>query len=108
VVTDLSGFLDKSRGANVPWANCKVFGTRIRRNIKLAECPSFGKSVFDYAPKSPGAADYAALAGEVMGTAAAPPTGAVQVVGPLKVTVEAPAAEVLELPPRKTELAQVV
>ncbi len=34
------------RRANVPWANAKVFGTKIRRNIKLAECPSFGRSVF--------------------------------------------------------------
>ena len=86
VVTDLTGFLDKSRGANVPWANCKVFGTRIRRNIKLAECPSFGKSVFAYAPKSSGAADYLALGNEVMGVPAAEP----QVVGPFKLTVEAP------------------
>src|SRR5205809_6953321 len=45
VVSDLSTFLEKIRGAMVPWANAQVFGTRIRRNIKLAECPSFGKSV---------------------------------------------------------------
>ncbi len=87
VVTDLSAFLEKSRGSNTPWANCQVFGTKIRRNIKLAECPSFGKSVFDYAPKSSGAADYAALAVEVLG-ASAP-----QVVGPFKVQVEAPARQ---------------
>lgn len=86
VVTDLTGFLDKSRGANVPWANCQVFGTKIRRNIKLAECPSFGKSVFDYAPKSSGAADYLALANEVMGVPVAEP----QVIGPFKLTVQAP------------------
>jgi chromosome partitioning protein len=84
VVTDLTTFLDKSRGAHVPWGNARVFGTRIRRNIKLAECPSFGKSVFGYAPKSSGAADYSALALEVLGESAP------QVVGPLKVQVEAP------------------
>ncbi len=84
VVNDLSAFLEKSRGANVPWANATVFGTRIRRNIKLAECPSFGKSVFGYAPKSSGAADYAALANEVMGVTAP------QVIGPLKLAVDAP------------------
>ena len=66
VVNDLVAFLDQSRGANVPWANARVFDTKIRRNIKLAECPSFGKSIFGYAPKSPGAADYAALADEVL------------------------------------------
>ena len=87
VVNDLSAFLEKSRGANVPWANATVFATRIRRNIRLAECPSFGKSVFAYAPKSSGAADYAALANEVMGVSAP------QVIGPLKMAVEAPARQ---------------
>jgi chromosome partitioning protein len=96
VVSDLSAFLEKSRGANVPWANARVFGTRIRRNIKLAECPSFGKSVFAYAPKSSGAADYAALAMEVMGDAA--PT----VIGPLKLKPEA-----VEVPQRQTTLEEV-
>ncbi len=96
VVTDLTGFLAKSRGANVPWADARVFATRIRRNIKLAECPSFGKSVFAYAPKSTGAADYAALAGEVLG-AAAP-----QVVGPFKVRPEARADAPVEAPTRQT------
>ena len=67
VVGDLKTFLDKSRGANVPWADAKVFDTRIRRNIKLAECPSFGRSIFQYAPTCPGAVDYAALANEVVG-----------------------------------------
>jgi chromosome partitioning protein len=84
VVSDLTAFLEKSREAPVPWASAKVFGTKIRRNIKLAESPSFGKSVFDYAPKSSGAADYAALAMEVLGEAAP------AVVGPLKLRAEAP------------------
>lgn len=70
VVGDLKSFLDKSRGANVPWADAKVFDTRIRRNIKLAECPSFGRSIFGYAPNCPGAVDYAALANEVVGQVA--------------------------------------
>lgn len=74
VVTDLKAFLDRSRGANVPWADAKVFDTRIRRNIKLAECPSFGKSIFGYAPNCPGAVDYAALANEVIGAVAIEPT----------------------------------
>jgi chromosome partitioning protein len=70
VVGDLKSFLDRSRGANVPWADAKVFDTRIRRNIKLAECPSFGRSIFGYAPNCPGAVDYAALANEVVGQVA--------------------------------------
>jgi chromosome partitioning protein len=67
VVRDLTAFLDAGRSANVPWAAAKVFATKVRRNIKLAECPSFGKTIFEYAPKSPGAEDYASLAAEVAG-----------------------------------------
>jgi chromosome partitioning protein len=67
VVRDLQDYLDKSRGTNAPWAKARIFATRVRRNIKLAECPSFGQSVFAYAPTCHGAADYAALAQEVLG-----------------------------------------
>ena len=38
--------------------------SRIRSNVKLAEAPSFGRSIFDHAPDSNGAADYAAFAAE--------------------------------------------
>src|SRR5215469_8127724 len=67
VVQDLQDYLDRSRGTNTPWAKARIFGTRIRRNIKLAECPSFGRSIFGYAPNCHGAEDYAALAREVLG-----------------------------------------
>lgn len=67
VVQDLQDYLDKSRNTNAPWAKARIFGTRIRRNIKLAECPSFGQSIFGYAPYCHGAEDYAALAREVLG-----------------------------------------
>jgi chromosome partitioning protein len=67
VVRDLTSFLEQSRSANVPWKDARVFASKIRRNVKLAECPSFGKTIFEYAPKSSGAEDYAALANEVAG-----------------------------------------
>ncbi len=73
VVVDLRTFLDRSRGANVPWREAKVFDTRIRRNVKLAESPSFGRSIFDYAPSCAGAKDYAALANEVLGAVVVEP-----------------------------------
>lgn len=43
-----------------------VFKTKIRRNVKLSEAPSFGRSIFSYAPKAPGAEDYSMLANEVI------------------------------------------
>jgi chromosome partitioning protein len=64
VSEDLSGFLTGS-DAEAPWSKARIFKTRIRRNIKLAEAPSFGQSIFAYAPKSPGALDYGALVEEV-------------------------------------------
>jgi chromosome partitioning protein len=66
VLRDLAEYLEKSRSANVPWAKARIFETRIRRNIKLAECPSFGQSIFQYAPGCHGAEDYQALAKEVL------------------------------------------
>src|SRR5947209_16042875 len=69
VVNDLQGYLDTSRGTTAPWAKARVFGTRIRRNIKLAECPSFGQSIFAYAATCHGALDYMSLAQEVLGEA---------------------------------------
>ncbi len=67
VIDDLDGYFDGRKHPNAPWAEARVFRTRIRRNIRLAECPSFGQSIFQYAPTSRGAEDYASLAGEVQG-----------------------------------------
>jgi chromosome partitioning protein len=67
VQRDLEAYLERSRGAAVPWQGARLFNTRIRRNIKLAECPSFGRSIFGYAPTCNGADDYRALALEVLG-----------------------------------------
>jgi len=44
----------------------EVFGTVVPRNVRLAEAPSFGKSIFTYDAASKGAAAYAALADEVL------------------------------------------
>ena len=65
VTDDLKAFLEAS-DPEAPWAQALIFNTRIRRNIKLAEAPGFGQSIFEYAPNCPGAKDYAALAAEVL------------------------------------------
>lgn len=73
VIADLDRFVAEARARQTPWSAARVFATRIRRNIKLAECPSFGQSIFKYAPKSHGAEDYLALAEEVAPSAGAAP-----------------------------------
>jgi chromosome partitioning protein len=44
----------------------KVFHTIITRNVKLSESPGYGKPIFLYDIKSPGAVNYLALAWEVI------------------------------------------
>lgn len=72
VADDLNRFLEAARGQPVAWADARLYRTFIRRNIKLAEASSFGKTIFDYAPRSHGAADYARLTAEILGEAAGP------------------------------------
>ncbi|GJM24537.1 MAG: hypothetical protein DHS20C16_09520 [Phycisphaerae bacterium] len=67
VTSDLKEFVEAARDTRKPWSKAKVFDTCIRRNIKLAESPGYGKTIFDYAHSSNGAMDYAMLAAEVLG-----------------------------------------
>jgi len=45
----------------------KVFSTRIRNNIALAEAPTQGQDIYSYSPNSNGAEDYLALSQEILG-----------------------------------------
>ena len=66
VVRDLQDFITAAKEQDLPWSNAVLFKTRIRRNIKLAESPSFGQTIFQYEPSSNGAQDYRSLAKEVL------------------------------------------
>lgn len=44
----------------------EAFQTIINRSVRLSEAPSFGQSILDYDPTSPGAVAYRALAEEVL------------------------------------------
>jgi chromosome partitioning protein len=68
VTRDVDEFLTMQSQSSGAWAGAKFFNTRIRRNIRLAEAPSFGQSIFQYAPTSNGAEDYRELAREFLGT----------------------------------------
>ena len=66
VSRDVEQFFTQCRDRPGPWSAAQVFQTRIRRNIRLAEAPSFGQSIFRYAPECNGAEDYKALAREIV------------------------------------------
>lgn len=67
VSSDVQEFFDSLNNSDSVWAGAKAFESKIRRNIRLAEAPSFGQSIFDYAPSSHGSEDYLGLAEEVLG-----------------------------------------
>ncbi len=62
VKTDIETFLNNARGSGSAWADAEVLPTVIRRNIKLAEAPSYGKSIFEYEQNCNGAEDYRRVA----------------------------------------------
>lgn len=66
VVQDIVGFFKSSAERDVPWRGARVYQPAVRRNIKLAESPSFGQTIFEYAPSCNGAEDYRALAGRLV------------------------------------------
>jgi chromosome partitioning protein len=55
VAADLTGFFGN-----------QVFKTIIPRSIRLAEAPSFGKTILGYDPRSKGAESYIKLAKEIL------------------------------------------
>jgi chromosome partitioning protein len=78
-----------------------VTQTMIRVNVKLAEAPSHGKSIFEYDASSNGAKDYAALAGELLGEIEPPPDDEPAEAAPAESVLEsapAPAAPSVEPP----------
>jgi chromosome partitioning protein len=62
VRADIEQFLANARGTGQAWSQAQVLPTPIRRNIKLAEAPSYGKTIFEYEPGCNGAEDYRRVA----------------------------------------------
>ncbi len=90
VVGDLSQFIEEAKGKNLPWSNAIIFKSKIRRNIKLAESPSFGQTILKYDKASNGAADYRALAKELLALQTQSPAAAPTLAPPtVTVTVNA-------------------
>jgi len=75
----------------------QVFRQAIGTNVKLAESPSFGQTIFQYAPESAGARDYRALAAEVLAQEETPGAAA-----PLETVTLRPAASAEAAPAEST------
>ena len=62
VKADIENFLVSARETNCPWSGAGIIPIHIRRNIKLAEAPSYGQTIFEYEPDCNGSYDYMAVA----------------------------------------------
>lgn len=62
VRADIEQFLANARGTNCAWGDAEILPVCVRRNIKLAEAPSYGKTIFEYEPNCHGAEDYRKVA----------------------------------------------
>ncbi len=76
VIDDVEEFFRQAGSTSPILTDATIFRTRIRRNIRLAEAPSFGRAIFDYAPNSNGAKDYRELAEEVIASTENDPVAA--------------------------------
>ncbi|MBX3354621.1 MAG: ParA family protein [Phycisphaeraceae bacterium] len=74
VVEEMRAQFEQYRGSGLPWSECEILSPPIRRNVKLAEAPSFGQTIFDYAPQCAGAQDYRAVAASLRRRRAAVPS----------------------------------
>jgi len=67
VRADIERFLESARGTKNAWSGAEILPTFIRRNIKLAEAPSYGQTIFEYDPACNGAEDYRKVAKFLLG-----------------------------------------
>ncbi len=58
VKADIESFLNNARRTNCAWSQARILPIYIRRNIKLAEAPSYGNTIFEYERNCHGAEDY--------------------------------------------------
>ncbi len=66
VAAEVERFFKSKHPLKSLWQGAHIFKTYIRRNIRLAEAPGHGKTIFEYAHSSHGSQDYQALAEELL------------------------------------------
>ena len=98
VSDDLASFLESARGTKMPWSDARIFKAKVRRNVKLAEAPSYGQSIFDYAPRCNGATDYLEVADELTAHLQVTGNGAAEAAPPAPALEKAAASETVEKP----------
>lgn len=70
---DIEEFLTSARSGNTAWSGAQIVPVYVRRNIKLAEAPSYGKTIFEYEKECNGAEDYGSVADFILAMNAGAP-----------------------------------
>jgi chromosome partitioning protein len=74
VKADIESFLANARNTNCAWSQAQILPVSVRRNITLAEAPSYGKTIFEYEPSCHGSEDYKKVAELIHNQTQPPPT----------------------------------
>ena len=105
VKADIEQFIGNARGTACAWAQAQILPYFIRRNIKLAEAPGYGQTIFEYEQNCHGAEDYRNVAeyihAQTQGTdkpVVAQPIGAAKNLGIPIVAINSPPQADLQTP----------
>jgi len=88
VKADIEQFLSNARNTDCAWSQAQILPVSVRRNITLAEAPSYGQTIFEYDPSCHGSEDYkkvAQLIHNQMQTPSAPQTESAPQPCPIKI-----------------------
>ena len=93
---DIEQFFNKARGTNCAWSDAQILPTFVRKNIKLAEAPSYGMTIFEYEQNCHGAEDYKKVAEYIHASA-----------GPTQFSpTETPPIEIREIPAADSQASE--
>ena len=91
VKADIEKFLTTARNTNCAWSEAQILPVYVRRNITLAEAPSYGQTIFEYDPSCHGSEDYKKVAQLIHNQMRAPIATVETPPPPIKIVEMAPA-----------------
>jgi chromosome partitioning protein len=91
VKADIEKFLITARNTNCAWSEAQILPVYVRRNITLAEAPSYGQTIFEYDPSCHGSEDYRKVAQLIHNQMRAPIATVETPQPPIKIVEIAPA-----------------
>jgi chromosome partitioning protein len=108
VKADIEKFLTTARNTNCAWSEAQILPVYVRRNITLAEAPSYGQTIFEYDPSCHGSEDYKKVAQLIHNQMRAPITTVEISPPPIKIVEIAPANSQTAVPePIQTPTANI-